>query len=132
MAKKRKRVPEVLWRLFHNRARTLADTVISLIPPSPPPAECRCEGRRCLGCSGQGYMSFLLRPDDPSEYRKLLTHCFVVVSDNAPPLSTFRPDCRWSQDELLWVEDTVLFAKRAPGLTRLLQLCCRKFVYLTN
>ncbi|KAF5956036.1 hypothetical protein HYC85_008892 [Camellia sinensis] len=118
MAKKRKRVPEVLWRLFHNRARTLADTVISLIPPSPPPAECRCKGRRCLGCSGQGYMSFLLRPDDPSEYRKLLTHCFVVVSDNAPPLSTFRPDCRWSQDELLWAEDTVLFAKRAPGLTR--------------
>ncbi|CAL5339265.1 unnamed protein product [Camellia sinensis] len=105
MAKKRKRVPEVLWRLFHNRARTLADTVISLIPPSPPPAERRCKGRRCIGCSGQGYVSFLLRPDDPSEYRKLLTHCFVVVSDNAPPLSTFRPDCRWSQDEEICLPD---------------------------
>ncbi|KAI8004063.1 Syntaxin-71 [Camellia lanceoleosa] len=35
MAKKRKRrVPEVLWRLFHNYGRTLTDTIISLIPPS--------------------------------------------------------------------------------------------------
>ncbi|KAL7239924.1 hypothetical protein ACSBR2_005732 [Camellia fascicularis] len=115
MAKKRQRVPEVLWRLFHNRARTLADTVISLIPPSPPAAECRCKGRRCLGCSGQGYMSFLLRPDDPSEYRKLLTHCFVVVSDNAPPLSTFRPDCRWSQDEIVKGTIEMIMRQHSPS-----------------
>ncbi|KAG5561677.1 hypothetical protein RHGRI_004657 [Rhododendron griersonianum] len=29
-----RRVAEVLWRLFNNRARTLADTIVSLFPPS--------------------------------------------------------------------------------------------------
>ncbi|KAI8004062.1 Syntaxin-71 [Camellia lanceoleosa] len=38
-------------------------------------------------------MSFLLRLDNPYDYCKLLTHCVVVVSDNAPPLLTFCPDC---------------------------------------
>ncbi|KAL6952895.1 RNA-directed DNA polymerase [Sarracenia purpurea var. burkii] len=100
MARKR-RVPEVLWRIFHNRARTLGDTIISLIPSSPPSeAKCRCKGRKCLGCSGDDAMSFLLRPEDPSEYRKLLTQCFVVVSDNAPTLSAFSPDRRWSQHQM--------------------------------
>ncbi|GFY92246.1 hypothetical protein Acr_08g0006420 [Actinidia rufa] len=99
MARKR-RVPEVLWRIFHNRARTLADTIIYLIPQSPA-EECRCKGRRCLGCSGDGAMSFLLRPEDPPDYRKLLTQCFVVVSDDASPLSVFYPDRRWSQYEIV-------------------------------
>ncbi|XP_058225242.1 telomerase reverse transcriptase isoform X3 [Rhododendron vialii] len=101
MARKR-RVPEVLWRLFNSRARTLADTIISLIPPTTPSAAaaCRCKGRGCLGCTGDGAISFLLRPDDPSDYRKLLYQCIVVVSDNAPPFSAFYPDRRWSQQEV--------------------------------
>ncbi|KAI3445020.1 hypothetical protein Pfo_001685 [Paulownia fortunei] len=91
MARKRKRVPEVLWRLFRDRARTLADTILALIPPSPATeAECRCKGRRCLSCCGDEAMSFLL-----------LTGCFVVVSENAPPLSVFDPTCRWSQCEIV-------------------------------
>ncbi|KAF7844365.1 telomerase reverse transcriptase [Senna tora] len=43
--------------------------------------------------------TFLLRPDDPSDYRKLLIRCFVVVSDNAPALRVFFPHCHWSQYE---------------------------------
>lgn len=96
MARKR-RVPEVLWRLFHNRARTLADTIISLVPSSP---NCQCEGPPCLRCSGGDSMSFLLRQDDPSDYRKLLTHCFVVVRHNALMLSAFRANIPWSQHEV--------------------------------
>ncbi|KAK6140447.1 hypothetical protein DH2020_025808 [Rehmannia glutinosa] len=102
MARKRERVPEVLWRLFRNRARTLADTILALIPPPPAKgAECRCKGCRCLSCSGDEAMSFLVRPGDPSDYRKLLTGCFVVVSENAPPLPVFDPHCRWSQCEIV-------------------------------
>ncbi|KAK4414456.1 Telomerase reverse transcriptase [Sesamum alatum] len=102
MATKRKRVPEVLWRLFHHRARSLAETILALIPPPPATASgCRCRGRRCLCCSGEEAMSFLVRPDDPSDYRKLLTGCFVVVSENAPPLPVFDPHCRWSQCEIV-------------------------------
>ncbi|KAK4372170.1 hypothetical protein RND71_007554 [Anisodus tanguticus] len=92
---KKRRVPEVLWRLFHNRARTLGDTILSLIPLKTSP-NCSCKGRRCLGCVGEdGATSFLLREKDPDDYRKLLNHCFVVVSDHAPPLRTYDPHCRW-------------------------------------
>ncbi|KAK6162962.1 hypothetical protein DH2020_002803 [Rehmannia glutinosa] len=102
MTRKRERVPEVLWRLFRNRARTLADTILALIPPPPAKGdECRCKGCRCLSCSGDEAMSFLVRPGDPSDYRKLLTGCFVVVSENAPPLPVFDPHCRWSQSEIV-------------------------------
>lgn len=93
-------IPKVLYKLFGNRARTLADTIISLIPPLPLTAvvKCRrCKGRRCLGCCG---ISFLLRPKDSTDYYKLLNQCYVVVSDNAPPLSGFYPEKRWSQLEV--------------------------------
>ncbi|RYQ95799.1 hypothetical protein Ahy_B08g091158 isoform B [Arachis hypogaea] len=90
MARKRRpTVPGVLWRMFRNRARTLCDTIISLLPPPlASPDLCRCNGRRCLGCAADA-MSFLLRPDDPSDYRKLLTKCFVVVAGNAPSVPCF-------------------------------------------
>ncbi|CAA2973214.1 telomerase reverse transcriptase isoform X1 [Olea europaea subsp. europaea] len=102
MGKKRRRVPEVLWWLFHHRARTLAETILSLIPPPPATAAgCRCKGRRCLSCSGDDAMSFLLRPNDPPDYRRLLTKSFVVVSENAPPLPILDPQCRWSQLEIV-------------------------------
>ncbi|OWM83257.1 hypothetical protein CDL15_Pgr012738 [Punica granatum] len=94
---KKQRVPEVLWRLFGGRARPLLQMIVSLLPPPPPLAAAicercaRCKWRRCLGCScGVGEAeaaSFLLRPDDPQDYRKLLSQCFVVVDDNVPPYS---------------------------------------------
>ncbi|XP_030543771.2 telomerase reverse transcriptase isoform X2 [Rhodamnia argentea] len=105
---KKRRVPCVLWRLFRDRARPLVDTIVKLLPPPPSAAaeQCRwCGGRRCLGCVRGGgeeaIASFLLRPDDPSEYRKLLTRCFVVVGDDAPPLSDLSPLARWSQRQIV-------------------------------
>ncbi|KAH6824527.1 hypothetical protein C2S53_010341 [Perilla frutescens var. hirtella] len=102
---KRKRVPEVLWRLFGRRARTLADTIIALIPTPPPHtvAACRCEGRRCLSCCGgeEAKPSFLVRSGDSSDYHTLLTGCFVVVSEHAPPVPVYDPHCRWPQLEIV-------------------------------
>ncbi|KAF8011834.1 hypothetical protein BT93_I0082 [Corymbia citriodora subsp. variegata] len=109
---KKRRVPHVLWRLFRDRARPLVDAIVELLPPPQPSASsaavehCRwCGGRRCLGCArgggGAAVASFLLRPDDPPEYRRLLTRCFVVVGDNAPPLSDLRPLARWSQRQIV-------------------------------
>nr|ACH81294.1 telomerase reverse transcriptase [Populus trichocarpa] len=72
------RVPEVLWRVFRYRARTLSNTVTSLIanPPS----------------------SFVLfKADDPANYRKLLKDCYIVLSDNAPPVAHFNLENRWPQ-----------------------------------
>ncbi|KAM3265310.1 telomerase reverse transcriptase isoform X1 [Capsicum annuum] len=101
MAVKRRRVPVVLWRLFHNRARTLLNTILSLIPLKTS-ANCRCRGRRCFGCVGENEaMSFLLREDDPDDYKKLLNRCFVVVSDQAPPLRSYDTHCRWPHLELV-------------------------------
>ncbi|EXC16160.1 Telomerase reverse transcriptase [Morus notabilis] len=82
------RIPEVLWRLFQNRARTLSATIISLLSPSPADA------------------ASLLRPDDSSDYRDLLSRCFAVVSENAPPLPLFSPhEFQWSQHQI--VERTI-------------------------
>ncbi|WMV10846.1 hypothetical protein MTR67_004231 [Solanum verrucosum] len=97
---KKRRVPEILWRLFHNRARTLGATILSLIPLKSS-TNCQCKGRRCLGCDGEyGAISFLLRENDPDDYRKLLNQCFIVVSDQAPPLHGYDPDCRWAHLEV--------------------------------
>ncbi|XP_028755559.1 telomerase reverse transcriptase [Neltuma alba] len=101
MPKKKHRVPELLWRLFRDRARPMAETIVALLPPPPPsPEDCLCKGVHCLGCSADP-MLFLLRPDDSSDYRKLLCRCFVVVSDNAPSFSLFIPQSRWSQREIV-------------------------------
>ena len=100
---KKRRVPEVLWRLFRHRARTLASTIVSLVPPLPP-SSCSCSrsrtGSQCLSCSGSEAMSFLVRKEDPQEYVKLLNKCFVVVSENAPPLSRFQSHSRWPQSQV--------------------------------
>ncbi|GAB2290163.1 hypothetical protein Dimus_024445 [Dionaea muscipula] len=103
---KRKRTPEVLWRLFRERARTLAETIVYLIPP-----ECHCAGHRhfkCLHCAFHGggeeqaSMSHLLRPGDPSEYSNLLHKCYVVVPENAPPLPPdTSPINRWAQHQIV-------------------------------
>ncbi|KAI7999066.1 Telomerase reverse transcriptase [Camellia lanceoleosa] len=81
-----------------------------LIPPSPPPPppKCRCKGWQCFGCSGEGTMSFLLKLDDPSNYHKLLTHCVIVVSDNAPHLLTFQPDCCFQGEVPLYLYSLAL------------------------
>ncbi|KAI4385161.1 hypothetical protein MLD38_003219 [Melastoma candidum] len=96
--RKGRRVPEVLWRVFRGRAQPLLDAVASsLLPPaaSAPEEKCRwCRGSLCLGCAasrGEDVVkSFLLRPEDPGEYRKLMTRCFVVVHEEAAlPWSRF-------------------------------------------
>ncbi|KAL2330799.1 hypothetical protein Fmac_018380 [Flemingia macrophylla] len=94
----RARVPGVLWRLYRHRARSLLDAITSLL--SPPPALCRCDGRRCLGCAVDAN-SFLLRPDDPSDYRKLLEKCCVVVSENAPSVPFFVPPSGLPQQQIV-------------------------------
>ncbi|KAA0048343.1 telomerase reverse transcriptase [Cucumis melo var. makuwa] len=94
---KKPRVPEVLWRLFSRRARTLADTITSLLPPP----DCLCHKRRCLRCSGATPEGFLLRPDDPCHYRQLLTQCYVVISEKASPVYDFSNESRWSQRQIV-------------------------------
>ncbi|KAM0057268.1 putative RNA-directed DNA polymerase [Helianthus debilis subsp. tardiflorus] len=102
MRKVRKRVPEVLWKLFGKRAQSLAEALLSLIPPAT--LQCRCKGSRaCLRCrsSDTERMSFLLREDDPSHYRTLLNHCFVVHFHTAPSPPPFDYHSRFSQIELV-------------------------------
>ncbi|KAF6154810.1 hypothetical protein GIB67_032422 [Kingdonia uniflora] len=102
MAKKKRTIPEVLWRLHGPNARTLADTIIHLLPPRPSSSfDCRCKGRRCLGCNQEDDISFLIRCEDPFDYRTLLNDCFVVVCENAPKITVFYPDGRWSQNEIV-------------------------------
>lgn len=90
MAKKRKRqrkrlrrVPAALRRVYGDLVQTLEAAILSLLPPPPSsPTECRCRGRLCLGC---GTPAYLLRQDDPPDYRILLTRGLCVLSCDAPP-----------------------------------------------
>ncbi|XP_058075516.1 telomerase reverse transcriptase [Magnolia sinica] len=94
MKKKKKRAaPEVLRRAYGSRVRTLADTILSLLP-LPLAEECRCKGRCCLICSGR---PFLVRDGDTSDYRRILTQGFAVLSDDTPLIAAFSPDQRWPQ-----------------------------------
>lgn len=97
--RKKRRVPEVLWRLFSHRARTLAEAITSLLPPP----DCRCQMRRCLRCSGATPDGFLLRPDDPPAYRELLTQSYVVVSEKASPRTDFSNESHWSQHQVRYM-----------------------------
>ncbi|WVY99367.1 hypothetical protein V8G54_025437 [Vigna mungo] len=119
MARKsnKRSVPGVLWRMFRHRARTLSDTVTSLLPP--PPKLCRCDGRCCLGCTLDA-KSFLLRPDDPSDYHKLLTQCYVVVSENAPSLPFFAPLSGLSQDQVVKRTIEQMLHRREPAVSNVL------------
>ncbi|VVB14812.1 unnamed protein product [Arabis nemorensis] len=99
--KPRRNVPEILWRLFGKKARNLKDTIVDLIPDrNIQPEKCRCRSKGCLRCS-RDKPSFLLRPDDPSHYRKLVHRCFVVLHEQTPPLLDFSPASWWSQREIL-------------------------------
>ncbi|KAI9101444.1 hypothetical protein K1719_023926 [Acacia pycnantha] len=126
MPKKKHRVPELLWRLFRDRACPLSETIVSLLPPPPSPENCLCKGLHCLGCSADP-MSFLLRPGDSSDYRKLLTHCFVVVSDNAPSLSLFIPQSRWSQSEIVRRTIEMMACGKEP-VSELSNVLCSEYV----
>ncbi|KAJ1381436.1 Telomerase reverse transcriptase [Sesbania bispinosa] len=113
-------VPDVLWRLFGDRARTLSDTIVSLLPPSPPyPELCHCKGRRCLGCSSDA-RSFLLRPDDPSHYRKLLAKCYVVVSENAPSIRFFDPHSHCPQNQIVTSIIELVLDRSEPAYSNVL------------
>lgn len=98
-------VPEVLRRLFHNRARTLADTITSLSP---------------LSDGGWSYSNsdFLLRPGDPRDYLNLLTRCFVVVSGNAPSLAkafSYCPPGVWSQHQIVTRTIEFMLCEQSPS-----------------
>ncbi|KAL1538022.1 RNA-directed DNA polymerase [Salvia divinorum] len=108
-ARKRKRAPEVLWRLFGDRARTLGDTILALIPPPAPGG-------------GDEAMSFLVRSTDHLDYRNFLSGCFVVVSDDAPPPPVFDHHCRWSQLEI--VRRTIEMIRSEPRQASSNLICC--------
>ena len=102
MPRKRKQpIPGVLWRLFRNRARTLTETILSLLPsPHPSPDLCCCNGQICLGCCSDA-KSFLVRPNDPVDYRKLLENCYVVVKENVNPIWFFIPHSHCPQYQVI-------------------------------
>ncbi|XP_057456019.1 telomerase reverse transcriptase [Lotus japonicus] len=111
--KRKSQAPAVLHRLFRDRARTLFDTIISLLPsPRPSPELCFCNRRRCLGCAADA-RAFLIRPDDPADYRKLLTKCYVVVSENAPPVRFFIAQFLCPQIEVVKSTIEMLYQKGA-------------------
>ncbi|KMZ76531.1 hypothetical protein ZOSMA_100G00260 [Zostera marina] len=71
----------VLRKVYGERVRTIEEAMLFLLPtPLPAPRECACEGRVCFGCAGR---SFLIRPDDGIEYRKLLKRGFCAIDPNA-------------------------------------------------
>ncbi|KAJ8447643.1 hypothetical protein Cgig2_031697 [Carnegiea gigantea] len=113
---KRKRVPEVLWRMFGSRARTLSEAIISLIPQ-----HCDCNGRgKCLRCvfgvGDEAAMAYLIRPDDLQEYRQLMMTCFVVIPTDAPPLPPLLSfSLRWSQPQIVERTIEALFSKQAAN-----------------
>ncbi|CAH1415622.1 unnamed protein product [Lactuca virosa] len=113
-------MPEVLWKLFQNRALTLAETILSLIPqPSSATVQLRCTGSQpCLHCCSHGdRMSFLLREDDPSDYCKLLNQCFVVASDIAASPPYFHHHSRWSQLEIVTRTIEMMLREKTPTST---------------
>lgn len=72
---------ELLRRAYGKSLRTIEETLLFLLPvPLLAPGECGCEGRVCFGCAGR---SFLIRPDDGIEYRKLLKCGLCVLDPNA-------------------------------------------------
>nr|XP_017232034.1 PREDICTED: telomerase reverse transcriptase-like [Daucus carota subsp. sativus] len=79
---KKKRVPEVLWRKYGSKASTLRRTISRLVSPNHHPLP-------------------LLAADDPPDYRYLLNHCFVVISDNASPSPPPPYISRWSQSQIV-------------------------------
>ncbi|KAH9706961.1 Telomerase reverse transcriptase [Citrus sinensis] len=93
--KNKRRVPEVLWRLYRDRARSLSHTVTYLFTQTQlPPSNSNTSG-------AEDDMSFLLKHNDPTDYRNLLNNCYIVINDNARPLpSHFSLRNRWSQHQV--------------------------------
>ncbi|KAH9771485.1 Telomerase reverse transcriptase [Citrus sinensis] len=93
--KNKRRVPEVLWRLYRDRARSLSHAVTYLFTQTQlPPSNSNTSG-------AEDDMSFLLKHNDPSDYRNLLNNCYIVINDNARPLpSHFSLRNRWSQHQV--------------------------------
>ncbi|XP_019465214.1 PREDICTED: telomerase reverse transcriptase isoform X2 [Lupinus angustifolius] len=113
-------VPDVLWRLFRNRARTLSHTIQSILPPPPPSPElCRCRGRCCLRCTADR-SSFLIRSDDSSDYRRLLNKCFIVVARNAPSLAIFSPYSNFPQNQIVKKTIEQMLSTKEPGYSNVL------------
>ncbi|XP_073010846.1 telomerase reverse transcriptase isoform X5 [Typha latifolia] len=87
--RRRNRVPELLRRSYDDRAHSLKEAILSLLPSPPPPSseECTCGGRRCLGCADAS--SYLLRARDSAAYSHLLSRAVCVVSRAAPSPPVF-------------------------------------------
>ncbi|XP_072953030.1 telomerase reverse transcriptase isoform X4 [Typha angustifolia] len=87
--RRRNRVPELFRRAYDDRAHSLKEAILSLLPSPPPPSseECTCGGRRCLGCADAS--SYLLRARDSAAYRHLLSRAICVVSRAAPSPPVF-------------------------------------------
>lgn len=123
MGKKHGRVPNVLWRQFGDKARTLAKTIISLIP-----RDCNCNAKgKCLRCifgdGEEAAMSCLIRPHDPSNYRDFMTTCFVVIPHDAPPISALLGFTRhWSQLQVLILLQFSFFCFKVSVLINFLQI----------
>ncbi|KAM7262138.1 hypothetical protein ACFE04_021215 [Oxalis oulophora] len=108
---KKERVPPILWKAFNNGAKTLNDTILSLIPPHSPATVCTRGG--CLQCTrgDATSSSFLLRDHDPPDYRRLLNRCYVVVSHEAPPFDELSSHSSWSQRQIVERTIEMLFAE---------------------
>lgn len=99
--KKKHCTPEILGRIFGDRAQPLLRKIISLLTPPQAVSECCkwCSDNRCLNCSvasGEAEaVSFLLRTEDPLDYRNLLSDCFIVVEEDAPRIDGCCPLNPW-------------------------------------
>ncbi|KAL8088758.1 hypothetical protein AgCh_038515 [Apium graveolens] len=78
MSRKKRRVPPVLWRRYGNKASPLSHTISTLFNINPQAAAA------------------------PHDYRYLLNHCYVVVSDNAPSPPSPPHHSRWPQSQIVW------------------------------
>ncbi|KAL0011533.1 hypothetical protein SO802_006641 [Lithocarpus litseifolius] len=75
------------------------------------------------------------RREGPPQYRKLLNQCFLVLSENAPPLSHFNPHSRWSRSQIVQRTIEMLISEQPMSSnikhsTPIMELLCSPAWYL--